>query len=146
MAESLRVKRSELARDVERVLDAVHCGETAVVEHDGQAEAAILDIVDYHLLRSFVCYHARPGEHDLSLEPTDTRFAGLDECGRYDLVMAYYLHEGVSLGRVAELLSLPWIEVRDRFHRLGIPLRLGPTTLEELEQDVENARVWSARG
>jgi hypothetical protein len=139
MIERLRVERSELGRDAKRVLEAVHRGETALVEHDGRPEAALIDIVDYRLLRAFTRFHARPDEHDLSLEPTDERFAGLDEQGQYDLVMAYYQTENMSIGRAAELLRLPMIEYQLRCARLDIPLYLGPSTREELLEEVRNA-------
>src|SRR6266542_1410014 len=144
MVENLRVRRSQLGREASRILEAIHRGEIALVEDDGKAEAAILDIVDYRLLRAFARFHTRPEEFDLSLEPTDERFTGLDEQGRYDLVMAYYqapdASQAISLGRMAELLCRPMIEIQLRCARLGIKLWLGPQTVEELREEVAVAR------
>jgi hypothetical protein len=131
MIEPLHVTVSELERDPRRVLEAVRRGQLALVETAGRPEAAILDIADLRLLRAALRYYANPSEQDLSGEPTGERFAGLDEQARYDLVIAYYLAEEMSLGRVAELLGLPWIVLRERCARLGLPLRLGPRTAQE---------------
>ena len=143
MAENLKVPRSQLGQEAPRVLEAVQRGEIALVEDDGKAEAAILDIVDYRLLRAFARYHTKPEEFDLSLDPTDQRFAGLDEQGLYDLVMAYYqapdIDQAISLGRMAELLGLPMIEIQLRCARLGIKLWLGPQTEEEARAEIEVA-------
>jgi hypothetical protein len=149
MTESLKVKRNELGHQAQRVLEAVQRGEIALVEDDGKPEAAILDIVDYRLLRAFVHCHARPEEFDLSPEPTDERFAGLDEQGRYDLVMAYYQtrepDQGISLGRMAELLGRPMVDIQLRCARLGIPLWLGPQTIEELREEIAVAERIAGR-
>jgi predicted HTH domain antitoxin len=66
-----------------------------------------------------------------------------DEHERYNRVLAYYLPELISLGRAAELLELPLFDLRRRFSRLGIPLRLGPRSMEELEEEVRNAELWA---
>jgi predicted HTH domain antitoxin len=61
-----------------------------------------------------------------------------DPQAQYDLVLAHYLSENISLGRAAELLRLPWLDLRSRFIRLDIPLRLGPANIEEARQEVAN--------
>jgi predicted HTH domain antitoxin len=145
MTEDLRVKRSELGPDTERILRAVQAGEIVVIEQDGRSEAAIMDIIDFRLLRAFATYHDRRVEQDLTPEPTDERFAGLDEQGRYDLVMAYYQSQNISIGRAAELLRIPMIDYQLRCARLGIPLYLGPATLEELREEIAGAERVAAR-
>jgi len=60
-------------------------------------------------------------------------------------VLAYYLGEAISLGRAAELLGLPWVDLRLRLARLGIPLRLGPETIEELRAEIEALEKWEKR-
>jgi predicted HTH domain antitoxin len=57
-------------------------------------------------------------------------------------VIAYYIAGAISLGRAAELLELPWIDLRTRLHRLGVPIRVGPETVEELRAEVEALKVW----
>ena len=44
--------------------------------------------------------------------------------------------------RAAELLDLPWLDLRTRFLRLDVPLRTAPADLEDTRQDVEAAERW----
>lgn len=53
--------------------------------------------------------------------------------------MQAYLADEISLGKAAELLNLSRFELQERFHRLGVPLRLGPATLEEARAEVAAA-------
>jgi predicted HTH domain antitoxin len=57
--------------------------------------------------------------------------------------MAFYLAEQISLSRAAELLGLPALDLRMRFVRLNIPLRLGAPSAEEANDDAQNARNWA---
>jgi predicted HTH domain antitoxin/antitoxin (DNA-binding transcriptional repressor) of toxin-antitoxin stability system len=147
-----RVRKTDLARNTRQVLRQVQRGQTVIVEGHGQPEAAILDIVDYQLQRAAIYYFT----HRETIAPRlqqahaaglpDSDLTGLeDEQERYNLVIACYLAEAISLGRTAELLKLPWVDLRSRFARLGIPLRVGPVTAEELQQDIENAQAWAQR-
>ena len=122
-----RVSRTELARNTRRVLTDVQRGRTALIESHGEPEAALLDIVDYRILRAVMRYYA--GVPSIDAE------AGLPEAvvqevgdteARYALVFAHYLAESISLARVAELLDLSWLELRTRCIRLDVPLRAGP--------------------
>lgn len=54
-------------------------------------------------------------------------------------VLRAYLAEEISLGRAAELLGLSRFDAQERFRRLGIPLLLGPATLEEARAEVASA-------
>ena len=47
------------------------------------------------------------------------------------MVIAYYLGEGISLGRAAALLGLPWLDLRSRFLRLDGPFLVGPDQAAE---------------
>lgn len=49
-----------------------------------------------------------------------------------------------NLGKAAELLGLPELELRDRFIELGIPLRIGPVDLAEARAEAEAVRAWFA--
>lgn len=141
-----RVEESELAHRTRDVLDVAQRGDTVIVEKLGQPEAAILDIVDYHLLRAALAFYV---EHDSPdrRHPigeiqgvTDEEFArtnGIQE--RFDLIVSRYLEEQISLGRMAELLDLSWFDLRMRLNRLGIPLRLGPRDEQELLDEVRVA-------
>jgi hypothetical protein len=57
--------------------------------------------------------------------------------------MQYYLSEKCSTGRMAELLEISWIDLRERFNRLGVPLFLAPSTIDDARKDAENARKWA---
>jgi len=138
-----RVRKTDLARHTRRVINAVLRGQTAVVESHGQPEVAIMDIIDYRIMRAVMRYHARPPEIDLEAGLSDQEVAALsDPQDRFDLVLAYYLAGAISLGRAAELLGLPWLDLRTRFLRLDVPLRTAPANLTEAGQDVEVAGAW----
>ncbi len=144
-----RVRKTDLARNTHDVIKAVQRGEMALVENHGEPEVAIIDIVDYRLLRSAMRYLARKGTVDLwsrrvpypeegglSQEDVDALAEVQD---RYDLVLAGYLEGEISLARAAELLNMPWIELHTRFWRLDIPLETAPADLEEARRDTETA-------
>jgi predicted HTH domain antitoxin len=59
------------------------------------------------------------------------------------LILAHYLAGAISLGRAAELLELPWVDLRTRFQRLDVPLRVAPSDLQEARLDVEVAEAWA---
>jgi predicted HTH domain antitoxin len=137
------VSKTELARNTRQVIDAVLCGQTVVVEHRGQPQVAILDIVDYRILRAVLLYHARPPEIAPLAGLADERVTALsDPQERFDLVLAHYLAEAISLGRAAELLDIYRLDLQDRFARLDVPLRIGPATLEEARAEVAAIRSW----
>lgn len=141
-----RISRSELAGQLDAVLDAVHGGVPAIVEQDGRPEATILDVVDYRLLRAAARATGSQKRVDVEDELSDERLAALaDEQERYDLILRYYLADGLSTGRLAELLNLPWVDVRARFSRLGLPFFSGPESVDELTEEVRSARAWLRR-
>ena len=134
------VRKTDLARNTREVLNTVMRGQTALIESHGKAEAAIIDIVDYLILRAVMRYHARPLEIDANAGLTDAAVQAIsDPQARYDLVLAHYLASSISLGRAAELLKLPSLDLRLRFVRLDVPLRLGPATIEEALAEEEVA-------
>jgi len=123
------------------VINTVMRGQTALIESHGKAEVAIIDIVDYLILRAVMRYHARPPQIDMDAGLTDAAAeATRDLQARYDLVLAHYLADAISLSRAAELLNLPSFDLRMRFVRLDVPLRLGPATIEEALAEVETLR------
>jgi predicted HTH domain antitoxin len=132
-----RIRKTDLARNTRAVLNGVMRGQTALIESHGKAEAAIIDIVDYLILRAVMRYHARPPKVDADAGLSEAAAAAASsQQARYDLVMAYYLADAISLGRAAELLRLPSFDLRLRFLRLDVPLRLGPATVEEAVADM----------
>jgi len=134
------VRKTDLARNTSRIIKGVQRGQTVLVEHHGQVEAAIMDIIDYRILRALTLYYTRPpkissqglGVHALqNLE---------DPQKMYDLVLAHYLAGAISLGRTAELLELHSLELQTRFVRLDVPLNLGPKDNQDAKAEVDAAR------
>ena len=140
--EYIRVRKTDLARNTSQIIRNVLRGQTTVIENHGQPEVAIVDVIDYLILRAVAHFHARPPQLDPN-GPSNDEFASLSLQERYDRAMAYYLSEQCSTGRVAELLQIPWIDMRERFNRLEVPLFLGPGTIEEAREDAKNARKWA---
>jgi len=61
------------------------------------------------------------------------------------LVIQAYQERRINLGKAAELLGLHELELKERFLKLGIPLRLGPTDLAEARAEVEAVHTWYDR-
>jgi len=130
------ISRTELARSTRQTLERARRGQTVLVESYGEEQAAIMDALDYRLLRAVAVYRARPGAPvtDAATQPqgvtdeavTNAReAAGGDPQAAWDMVMAAYLDGDISLGRAAELLGQSRFELQARLNRLNIPLRLG---------------------
>jgi predicted HTH domain antitoxin len=62
---------------------------------------------------------------------------------RWSLVVSAYLDGDINLGKAAELLRMHRLQLEARFRELGIPLRLGPATLEEAEAEVAALEEWN---
>jgi predicted HTH domain antitoxin len=139
-----RVRKTDLARSTRQVINNVLRGQTAVVESHGQPEVAIMDIVDYRITRAVMRYYAQQPEIDVEEGLADRQVVGTsDPQERFNLIMAHYLAGAISLGRAAELLELPWVDLRTRFQRLDVPLRVAPGDLQEARLDVEVAEAWA---
>jgi predicted HTH domain antitoxin len=133
-----RVPKTELARNTRKVIREVQRGYTVLVESHGEAEVAILDILDYRILRAFMAYHARQPKVNPKGISTDL-LAGLDDPQQVtNLVLAHYLAGAISLGRAAELLDLPVLDLQFRLQRLDVPLNLG---LEDEQAAHDEANV-----
>ncbi len=139
-----RVRKTDLARNTRQVINAVLHGQTAVVEHHGQPEVAIIDIADYRILRAVMHYYARRPRVDAAAGLAERDVAGIsDPQDRFNLVLAHYLGGAISLGRAAELLGLSWLDLRTRCLRLDVPLRTAPGELSEARADAEAAEAWA---
>jgi predicted HTH domain antitoxin len=137
-----RVRKTDLARNTRQVIRNVQRGQTVLVESHGQAEAAILDILDYRILRAFMVYHTRPPKVNPQGLSADL-LKGLDDPQRFfDLVLAHYLTEAISLGRAAELLELPALDLQARFQRLDVPLKFGSKDEQAARDEVNVARDY----
>ena len=138
-----KVSRTELARNTRRVLSDVQRGRTTLIETHGEPEAALLDIVDYRILRAVVRYYAElPGIDPEAGLPQAAVETVDDPEVRYMLIFAHYLAGSISLARAAELLDMPWLELRARCQRLDVPLRAGPGDAESAAADVATAAAW----
>jgi hypothetical protein len=139
------VRKSDLARYTRRVIRDALRGQTIVVENHGEPEVAIIDIADYQILRAVTRYHTQPlqiesgnGLADEAVEQLSTPQE------QYDLVIAHYLAGDISLGRAAELLRLPWVDLRTRLARLDVLRPMAPANIDEAQTDVANAAAWLA--
>ena len=140
-----RVRKTDLARNTRKVINAVQRGRTALIESHGQPEVAIIDIADYHIVRAVMRYHAQQPEMDVEASLSEQEVETLSEPqDRYNLVLAHYLADSVSLSRAAELLGLTWLDLRTRFLRLDVPVRTAPADESEAKADVEVARTWKS--
>jgi len=141
--EYVHVRKTELARNTSQIIRNVLRGQPTVIENHGQPEAIVVDVVDYLILRALAHYHAGnlpPLDPD---GPRNEEFTGMSAQERYNRAMQYYLSKQCSTGRMAELLEIPWIDLRERFNRLGAPLFLGPASIEEAREEAANARKWA---
>lgn len=144
--ELARIRKTDLARNLRQILRAVQRGQAAVIENRGQAEAALIDITDYHILRAVMHYYAQSPEIDAEAGLSEQEVKVLTEPEtRYNVVFAHYLSGAISLARAAELLGLSWLDLRNRCLRLDVPLRTGPADLAEAKADVQVAMTIEPR-
>jgi Uncharacterised protein family (UPF0175) len=138
------IPKTALARKTRQILQAVQRGQTVVVEHHGQPEAAIMDIVDYYLLRAVLHYHSHSPQIDLDQGLSNEAVAARESAQeRVSLVMAHYLAGSISLSRAAELLELTWLDLRTCLLRLDIPVRTAPASPDEIGRDLEEAAAYA---
>lgn len=138
------VPKTSLARKTRQILQAVQRGQTIVVEHHGQPEVAILDIIDYRLLRAAMYYHAHSPQVDESGLSEEVLAALQSPQELANVILAHYLSGVISLSRAAELLDLPWLDLRTRFLRLDVPVRTAPDDGAEMATDLQNAADFIA--
>lgn len=135
-----RIRKTDLARNTHQIIQNVQRGGAILIENHGQAEVAIVDVCDYYILRTLASYYTRPSQVHRK-EIRDNVIAKMeDQQSVYDLVLAAYLGGDISLGRSAELLELPLLDLQSRFIRLGVPLNLGAKDKGEAKSEVKAAR------
>lgn len=122
------ISQTDLAKKTQEVVDRVQHGEVAFVERAGQEQVVLLDPLDFRLLQALA--QCAIDESEQADEP-DAR------------ALRAYLADQISLGKAAEQLNLSRFELQARFHRLGVPLRLGPATLEEALAEVAAIRKFA---
>jgi Uncharacterised protein family (UPF0175) len=133
-----RISKTELARSTHQVIRDAQRGYTVLVENHGQPEVAIVDIIDFQLQRAAIHYFSSPKLYDEDLEITESLLKSLKtDQDRFNLVIGHYLAIHQSIGRSAELLGMSTPELMMRLGRAGIPLRVGPESAEELEEEMK---------
>jgi predicted HTH domain antitoxin len=120
--------QADLTRRTQEVVDRVHHGEVAVIEGLGQSPLVLLDALDFRLLQALA--QCAIDEKERAQEPEDQDVRTLRA----------YLADDINLGKAAELMNLSRFELQERFLRLGVPLRIGPSTLEEALAEIQAAR------
>ncbi|HYX26145.1 MAG TPA: hypothetical protein VFC23_18480 [Thermoanaerobaculia bacterium] len=103
----------------------------AVVETSGQEQVVLLDSLDFRLLQALAHCAIEERERGQEADDPDVR------------ILRAYLADEINLGKAAELLDLSRFELQARFLRLGVPLRLGPATLEDALEEIKAARSLS---
>jgi prevent-host-death family protein len=127
---TVTISRTDLARNTREIVDRVQKGQPVVVQSYGEDQVVLLDALDYRILRAVVNY-AVSSEVAVAVETTDEALN--------DVIRAY-LDKQISLAKAAEQLSLSRFDLMERFERLGVPLRVGPASMEEARDEVKAAR------
>lgn len=139
------ISRTDLARNTRKTIEQARRNGPVVVESYGEEQAALLDIIDYRLLKAVGTWEPDPSApfSDPEAMPAGSsadeveKAAEGDPQKRYNTVIGAYLDNQISLGRAAVLLELNRFELQDRLNRLDLPLRLGPQTIEEARMEYE---------
>lgn len=138
MSYEQRISKTDLARSTHHVIREAQRGYTVLVENHGQPEVAIVDIIDFQLQRAAIHYFRSPKEYELDIEITETFLKSLaTDQDRFNLVIGHYLTVHISIGRSAELLGMSPPELQVRLMRSGLPLRVGPESQEELDNEMK---------
>ena len=151
MVPNTTISRTDLARSTRQTLEQVRRGQTVLVESYGEEQVAIVDALDYRLLRAVALYRARqdaPAQdptavpQGLGAEAVETAVSTAqgDPQAAWNLIIAAYLDGHVSLGRAADLLSQSRFELTARFNRLGLPLRLGYLSPAGMQAEIDALR------
>jgi predicted HTH domain antitoxin len=133
-----RISKTDLARSTHQVIRDAQRGYTVLVENHGQPEVAIVDVIDFQLQRAAIHYFSFPKDYEKDIEINEETLETLPtDQDRFNLVIGHYLAIHISIGRSAELLRMSPPELQVRLGRSGIPLRMGPESQDELENEVK---------
>jgi len=122
------ISQEDLSQKLQEIIERVQRGEVLVVEQSGEERMVIMDFVDFRLLLALAKCAIPDKERAQESEDPDAK------------ALRAYLAMEISLGKAAELLGLHRLELQEHLHRLGVPLHLGPATLEEAWAEIEAAR------
>ena len=140
------ISKTDLARNTRHVIREAQKGYTVLVENHGQAEVVIVDIIDFQLQRAAIHYFSSPKEYEANLEVSESIVESLaTDQDQFNLVIGHYLAEHQSIGRSAELLGMSTPELMLRLRRSGVPLRVGPESEEELEEELKIIKAVERR-
>lgn len=64
---------------------------------------------------------------------------------RIQLAIHRYQAEGLSLAKAAEIAGVSWMQMRDILAEKGVVMALGPSTLEEAQDEVDDLRRFLTR-
>lgn len=120
----ITISQTDLAEKTQEIVDRVQHGELAIVESSGYEQVVVLDPLDFRLLQALAQCAIADSERESDPDAE---------------ALQAYLAEEISLGKAADLLGLSRFELQERFLRLGVPLRLGPATLDEARAEVSAA-------
>ena len=133
-----RISKTDLARSTHQVIREAQRGYTVLVENHGQPEVAIVDIIDFQLQRAAIHYFSFPKEYEQDIEISEAILESMStDQDRFNFVIGHYLAVHISIGRSAEFLGMSPPELQVRLGRSGVPLRMGPESQEELENEVK---------
>jgi len=111
------ISPTDLQAKASEIVDRVRHGEMAVLESSGEEQIVLLNAADFRLLQALAACATE------SAEPTE-------EIPHDAQVLRRYLNADINLGKAAEELGLSRLELQDRFFRLGVLLRIGPSSME----------------
>ena len=132
------ISKTDLARNTHHVIREAQKGYTVLVENHGQAEVAIVDIIDFQLQRAVIHYFSSPKKYADDLEVSESMLESLTtDQDQFNLVIGHYLADHQSIGRSAELLGMSTPELMLRLRRSGVTLRVGPESDGELEEELK---------
>jgi AraC-like DNA-binding protein len=117
------ISPADLEDKTREIVERVLHGEMAVVESSGKEQIVLLDATDFRLLQALAAFATDSSAPD-------------EEVSRDTRVLRSYLAADISLGKAAEELGLSRFELLDHFRRLGVPLRLGPSSIEEALDEI----------
>ena len=121
------ISPTDLEGRAREIVERVRHGEMAVVETSGVEQIVLLDATDFRLLYALAACATEVPEREGETS-SDAR------------ILRTYLDDEISLGKAAEELGLSRFDLAGRFHRLGIPLPFGPTSLEDARNEIAAMR------
>jgi hypothetical protein len=125
-ADAATFSRTDLTRKTREILELVRRGRPAVIQSYGEEQAVLVDPLDYRLLQGLA------GLASGRVEERD---------GEIGVLLGRYLSNEISLSKVASELGVSRFDLMERFERLGVPIEVGPDSLEDARAEVEASRV-----